>query len=451
MMTKPDFLKDYEEVQELGQRKGGAGPKANGHRHGAGQAGDEQHRRQTKRRPQLDERALYGVAGELVRLILPETEAHAAGLLFTFLVFAGNIMGRKPYAMVGNKRHGTNLFVVLVGRTAGGRKGTAQAEIEPVFRRIDVDWVNRCVQTGLSTGEGLIAAVRDPVRTKGEDGDMIVVDEGVEDKRLIALEEEYCGPIKLMTRETNILSAVVRQAWDGRNLGTLTRNKPLRATDPHISVLGHATEPELLKYLTETEMASGFGNRFLWVCVEKSKDKPHGGQRVEYGGLLSRLEKALRFADSREREIKRDAQANALWEHAYPLLSRERVGMWGHMTSRAEAQALRLSVLYALLDCSDVVRVEHLAAALAAWQYCQDAAATIFGVRTGNRDADRILSALQDAGEQGLTLTKINEEVGGNWVKERLHAALDLLEEFGLAQSEALQGRGGGRVYRATT
>ena len=46
-------------------------------------------------------------------------------------------------------------------------------------------------------------------------------------------------------------------------------------------------------------------------------------------------------------------------------------GLYGAVTSRAEAQVVRLSLIYALLDCSPVIRQEHLLAALALWEYCE--------------------------------------------------------------------------------
>ena len=70
-----------------------------------------------------------------------------------------------------------------------------------------------------------------------------------------------------MSREGNTLSAIIRQAWDSGNLHPLTKNSPIRATDAHISIIGHITREELLRYLTETEQANGFANRFIWLMV----------------------------------------------------------------------------------------------------------------------------------------------------------------------------------------
>ncbi len=71
--------------------------------------------------------ALYGLAGEIVKKLKPETEAHPAALLAEILMSFGNIIGRTAYFQVEDTRHYGNIFAVKVGDTAKSRKGTAAA------------------------------------------------------------------------------------------------------------------------------------------------------------------------------------------------------------------------------------------------------------------------------------------------------------------------------------
>src|SRR5437763_14431983 len=87
-------------------------------------------------------------------------------------------------------------------------------------------------------------------------------------------------------------------------------------------------------------------------------------------------------------EMKRDAQARSLWYQVYEKLSDGKPGLLGAVTSRAEAQVMRLACLYALLDCSTVISRKHLEAALALWQYCENSARFIFGDDLGDPVAD---------------------------------------------------------------
>jgi hypothetical protein len=108
--------------------------------------------------------------------------------------------------------------------------------------------------------------------------------------------------------------------------------------------------------------------------------------------------------------MSRDSQAKELWHAVYPQLSEGQPGMVGAVTGRAEAQVMRISAIYALLDRSREIRLEHLKAGLAVWEYCEQSARWIFGTTTGDRNADRILRALRHA-SNGLTKTEIHAEV----------------------------------------
>ena len=68
-----------------------------------------------------------------------------------------------------------------------------------------------------------------------------MIDAGVSDKRLLVVEEEFSGTLKVAGREGNSLSMQVRQGFDSGNLRVLTRISPLRATGAHISIVGHTT------------------------------------------------------------------------------------------------------------------------------------------------------------------------------------------------------------------
>ena len=107
----------------------------------------------------------------------------------------------------------------------------------------------------VSLGEGIIWAVRDAIFSK--DGEKCW-DVGGQDKRLLAVEPEFAQQLKLMAGESNILSTVLRQAWDNGNLERFTKNNPAQATGAHISIIGHITQQELRRYLNETELGNGF-------------------------------------------------------------------------------------------------------------------------------------------------------------------------------------------------
>ncbi len=400
--------------------------------------------------PILDGAGLYGLAGDIVRTLDPHTEADPVAILVQTLVMFGAAVGRGPHARAEADRHGTNLFATLVGETSKGRKGTAFGQVRGISRMADPEWESERIKSGLSSGEGLIWAVRDriektePIKERGRvvGYQQVVTDEGVSDKRLLVYESELALVLKIQGREGNTLSALIRQAWETGTLRTLTKNTPAVATDAHISIVGHITKQELLRYLDSTDVANGFANRFLWACVRRSKLLPEGGSlpdadRRRLAAEISVSLEAARKVD----EVQRDAKAAQLWRDVYEELSGGKPGILGAITSRAEAQVLRLALIYALLDRSGEIRVEHLAAALAVWSYCEDSARYIFGDATGDKNADEILRALR-AVPVGLTRTEISELFGKNVPAGRIYPALDLLRYLGLARVEVLAGAG---------
>ena len=357
----------------------------------------------------LDPAAFHGLAGDLVRAMQPHTEADPVALLGNVLTMYSSSVGRGPHTLVGAGRHGTNLAILQVGETAKARKGTAQAGPRRAFREADPEWERRCVTSGLSSGEGLIWAVRDkiektePIKEKGRvvGYQTVTTDPGVEDKRLLVIEQEFASVLKVIQREGNTLSPTVRDAWDGLDvLRTLTKNSPATATGAHVAIIGNITREELLRHLDSTEAANGFANRFLVFCVRRARLLPESGRvpDAEMGELGRRLGAALAFG-RRAGEVQRDDEARELWAEVYPDLSAGRPGLIGAVTARAEAQVLRLSLNYALLDKSKAIRAAHLLAALAVWDYCDASAHYIFGDAVGDPVADRILNELRLRGQ----------------------------------------------------
>ena len=342
--------------------------------------------------------AFHGIAGEIVAAIEPETEAQPVAVLVHLLAAIGNIVGREVYAVAGGARHHLNLFAVIAGATSRARKGTAWAAIQPVIGNehfphgLDPDWRAKRVKSGLSSGEGLKWAVRDPLIKPGEDEPS---DAGISDKRLFVIEEEFASVLQMGKRDGNTLSSVLRQAWDGKRLDTLTKNDPVTATGAHVSIIGHITREELCALLSRSDAFNGFANRFLWVASKRAHLLPEGGrlEGLDLARVLDRLKSSLAKVRG---ELRRDAAAIQLWAKFYSRTANAEVpGILGAVTNRGEAQVLRLSALYALLNGCNVVGVDHLSAAFALWDYCEASARWIFGQATGNADADAIFAALQ--------------------------------------------------------
>ena len=396
---------------------------------------------------ELNPKAYHGIAGEFIRRIEKDIEPDPIAVLSQVLACYGNIIGKKAHFKVQSAEHYANLFMVLVGNTAKARKGTSFKVSSTIFKELYPEWFTKNMVSGLSSGEGLISPIRDPDEQESQrDSELPPV---VSDKRLFVKQEEFGATLQVLGRQGNILSAMLRDAWDSESLCCLTKN-PLKSTGAHISIVGHITKDELLKCLTDSEATNGFGNRFIWLCVKRRRYIPWGSelQLSEHEDLLEKFRDAVSFG-TEVGLVDIDPEAKEMWGHVYKKLSKGTPGLFGNMIARSEAQVLRLALIYALLDLSPLVGVEHLTAALALWEYSENSAHHIFGDYVGETLADEILRHLR-SNPQGLTRTDFHHLFNRNKQSQDIMQALVQLRIFNVVKSEKVMINGRGReVWKA--
>jgi len=398
---------DADRLRELVAQAEEYEPGLSSHNSLSSQADDDQVDRiplpSAPRWPTLDQAAYHGLIGDVVRTIEPETEADPVAILAQFATMFGNLVGRGPHYVVEGTAHYPNLYAVLVGSTSKGRKGTSEGRVRSLFTEVDEDWLRNRTATGLVSGEGLIWQVRDPIykveniKEKGRvvATQEVLADAGEPDKRLMVIKSEFASVLRVCRRETNTLSPILRSAWDTGHLRTLSKNSPAHATDAHVSIVGHITEEELRRSLAEVDGFNGFANRFLWLAVRRSKLLPDGGREINLLPLVAEIGQAAQDARGIGR-LSRSNDAGRYWRDVYADLSGGGPGLLGAVTSRAEAQVLRLSMVYALADCSSTIEIEHLRAAHAVWRYVEETARRIFNTATGDPLADKVLDIIRE-------------------------------------------------------
>jgi hypothetical protein len=371
--------------------------------------------------PCLGEDAYLGHVGEFLRGVSDYTEATDAAILAHTLPAIGTYIGPNPFVYAGNRQPARVNFVV-VGETNSGRKGTAFAPTDELMNELDADfWRAQCVG-GLSSGEGLIVKVAD------KDGKPV-------EKRLLVLEEEFAKVLANTRREGNVLSPVIRQAFDNGNLATLTV-KARNAYGAHVSIVAHITPEELDRRFDGVEAANGFGNRFLWFYVASDKliSRPKPIPKEVFCKFAEQLRNVANFP---ERRIEFDRAAADLWDSVYRKLRTDRPGIVGAITARGPAIVLRLALIYAIVELPKApkIRVEHLKAALAVWQYNVKSAELVFDSKTGDRLGDRLLHMLQTHGP--MTQKQFHRHLS-NEQKRSLSPLLERMERDGLILSEEL-------------
>jgi hypothetical protein len=248
----------------------------------------------------------------------------------------------------------------------------------------------------------------------------------------------------MLGQRTGQLSPLLRCAWDGGDLSVQNGSHLLHATGAHLSLVAHITESELAHHLSRTEVHNGFANRCLWTSVRRSQSLPEGGTLPpdQLSSLARELRRTLNWAQSQIGILfRRTPAARELWQDRYPALSHGRPDVYGAATSRAEAQVLRLSAIYAALDRSAVVEAPHLHAAMAVWDYCQASARLFFDAAPIDPTARRISEAL-NAAPEGLTNGQISALFHRHVSRERIDLALQQLGSLGAVTRHIEAGRG---------
>lgn len=371
--------------------------------------------------------AYHGLAGEIVHRLAPHTEADPVAILSQLLVAFGAAAGRGAYFTVEATRHHPNQFMLLVGDSAKARKGSSWDHVRRLLDIADASITARTL-TGMSSGEGLIWAVRDP---SGQDP-------GIPDRRLLVVEPEFASVLKNTSRDISTLSPTLRSAWDGRPLAILTRTAPPRATDAHIAVIGHITQTELQHHVNPVELANGLLNRFVLIACRRVRLLPEGGDPdpLHKTGLDQRLTRALATA-RQAGQIELSPAAHQRWADAYYHLAQPQAGIAAQISARAEAHTIRLALIHALLDSARQIQPTHLDAALALWDYAARSATWALERTTGDRLAQQIHGALQHAPD-GLTRSQLRDLLHRNASTAELDHALAALAHDGKATSQRI-------------
>ena len=133
-----------------------------------------------------------------------------------------------------------------------------------------------------------------------------------------------------------------------------------------------------------------------------------------------------------------DDAARQTWVRVYPALSEGAPGLHGSVTGRAEAQVVRMALIYALMDMKNKIGVAHLEAALAAWDYADESARYVFGDASGDPTRDIIVKALK-ASDFGLTRTEISRLFGGHTKATHIDKALVDLFSSGMVEEKNIK------------
>lgn len=358
----------------------------------------EVHRNAPKGTPDM----LYGIFGEIGRTAAEGTEANPYAACMNAMVFFSACVGREVYTSIGDEFHHARLFALHIGRSSVGRKGTALALLWRIIDAIDKQERNsnggvifedsrllpKWHSGGLSSREGVVMALHNGF-TLGKDEHP-----PIHDKRFWVVESEFANTLSQSGRSGNTLSSALRDLWDGKTLKPLTKH-PLGASDPHFCMSAACTPSEFLDMLTARDRDNGFINRFLIFHAERTRleSRPRPTPDDMVAKFASRLLEIIAFSkggycwdsdpdlsSQNRRRIKMSSEADTLYDRLYytELNSKKDGERIAGLMHRGGSYLLRMSMLFALSDLSEVIEPHHIRAALAWVRYWRESVKFIF-------------------------------------------------------------------------
>ncbi len=396
--------------------------------------------------PVADDGCFYGVAGRFAQAACVHTEANPIGVLVHLLTWAGAYFGTDAALKIGNISAPPRLNAITVS-VSGGGKGTSAGEVSALMREVDKVLMTMNVlpiqyrDGPMSTGEGLAWSVRNPSDALDKDTGL-PSDQGIADKRLFILEEEFSAVLQASKRQGNTISSGIRRLWDNGCYSPMTKYVPVSVTNAHVCFVGHITYEELIRLMDEVEYTNGFANRLLWVCINRPKIVaiPRAIQRSIMDDYAMEISQCVKFAASLDKPLELDGKAIELWQRVGVKLARQ----GAKLSERARPQVLRIATIYALLDCSAFVKVEHIIAALHVWDYSTASLLYIFDSKN-NPEEDHLYHEIKKNPE-GLTQTEISVLIYQKHAKsEAINALLKSLEAQGKITRSTRPPAGGGK------
>ncbi|SFJ76485.1 Protein of unknown function [Amycolatopsis sacchari] len=370
--------------------------------------------------PTLDEAVFDCYLGHLVRQLEPTSEADPVAILASLICFAGVHLGQGPHVRAGDDKHPLLVWPLIIGHTNTGKKGSSWSAARRLIADTDGEFVTVNIKSGLTSGEGL--AQRFALDDEAEPDP----DAEPRDLRLLAFENEWGGVMARMKREGNSLSHILRAAWEGGDLSTLTVNARI-APESHIGILAHITPDEFRAKLSDADMAGGTYNRFLPLAVAWSKALPDSvgadpglvcslavglAERLDAGGRLGVLDLA--------------GDATGLWRELYLEFNADtHHPKVAQFVSRALPYCKRIAGIHAALDGTPAIHAAHLHAAAALVRYAIDSARALF---VDTATPARLVAWIAEAGPTGRTKKDITVGFfGGNKKAQEINTLLEPL------------------------
>lgn len=403
-----------------------------------------------------------GFLGDVTKeLLSPESEADMAAIMLTAITLASHAAGSTVSVVNGRIRHPVNIWGLVIGDSAIGKKGESFSIVHELFENVmpeDYGEESPFFEDGYPiSGASLVNTIALAEASAMEEG-LWTETEGFP---ILFKDEEWAVVLSAMTRDKR-LAGQTRKAWDGKQLQhKTTKNGKIHSIvirRPKIIVLGHGTPDEFRKTLSSADLAGGSVNRFIFCASEGTKQLPFGGELDEkkLAKAVTQLRKYILRA-KQHGAVTMTPEATKYWVQCYAeceeLIRQEGMHLW---VGRAKPYALRLSALFALYSTplfddegqrirTVKITVEDLKAAMAWIRYSGESAKYTMGAAAAvpNKVSPLALKIWDIVSVKDRTGKELQAELGSRVTKPMRNAAI--MELGGKVQAYANPATSGGR------
>ncbi|WP_449060914.1 hypothetical protein [Planomonospora algeriensis] len=393
-------------------------------------------------RPQVSPVVYSGLLGKVVRTIEPHSEADPVGILGSLLSAFSSAITNLPQVHYGTQSQTLSTWIVLIGNTGMGRKGTATRAALGIVRSALPDWANSTILEGCpQSGPAYVSTLADM------NGNALMV------------EEEFADLLKVSARYKSFGKAI-RRSWEGASISNRTKEAVIHVDAPHVAIIGNVTPAEFGSSIGKADKAGGSLNRFLCLYVSRSKKIKLSEQisSAQWAELVRPLVREFRSAVTFARNVEEVTVSKAaltLWDDKLSemidsmTLGRESMEQFA---ARAADYVWRLSALYALADRREEISTTDLEAAVGLVSYMCDSVTYLSpevanaGGSTEESLALRVENFIKAAGEEGVTSTVLLRKYGRKAAEMN-----EIISELPNITMTKVQPNGGGRpalVYR---
>jgi hypothetical protein len=297
---------------------------------------------------------------------------------------------------------------------------------------------------GLSSGEGLIHAIRDP--GEAPTGDGAEPDPGAETNRALVDLSEFGSVLQVTRRIGNTLSDKLRDAYDCRPMMNSAKTSPTKCARPFVSLSAAITPSELAGLMFDggdksVPTENGLASRFIYALVKRPKlvpiPKPSAGLDQFAKTLFDNIASVYRALEVSGPHlctpIEFDESGEAEWIRRYEAMDGQTVSSERaeKLMTRATAHGRRLAAILAILNGEHKVSAAAVKAAAAWVEYSAataDAVASTMGSRVQHAklraDAEKVLAVLKKGEVGELHKSRDVRRAAGNMPKKDFVAAV---------------------------